>query len=205
MLHAGIEPGKPCPSSEITAKDVSSRFGQQTIEITARIIFAQFNSAVSVSTGIPATAAERTEQASVKELGRASHEASPLNSLAMNAAVSPRSILPDQRPWFVYLAGGPGVGVSGRSPALPYMQRLLAQGGVIVLLDQRGTGESTPIQAADSPRGCNLSRLSGCLGPEWHSAYVGLHRQDSVARDVELLRQLLLGSEANVKQLEHGI
>lgn len=120
--------------------------------------------------------------------------------------------VPFRRPWLIYLAGGPGAAVTHRSPRMEYMARLLRAGYVVVLLDQRGTGESTPVQAERLPPkrapgitagasdgapkgGCNISRLCGSVSPGWQAAYLALHRQDSIARDAEVLRQLLLGAE----------
>lgn len=91
----------------------------------------------------------------------------------------------DQLPWLLYLQGGPG----GKSP------RPLNTGGWlghalrthrVLLLDQRGTGRSTPVTA----------RAAAALGPARRLAdHLALHRADSIVADAELIRRQLCGDE----------
>lgn len=89
-------------------------------------------------------------------------------------------------PWLLYLQGGPG----GKSPrplgATPGWLAHALQTHRVLLLDQRGTGRSTPITAAAAarfPTGHSLAR------------HLALHRADSIVRDAELIRQALCGDE----------
>ncbi|KAA2260657.1 alpha/beta hydrolase [Solihabitans fulvus] len=93
---------------------------------------------------------------------------------------------PDKLPWLVFLQGGPG----GKSPRpngdYPgWLARALRTHRVL-LLDQRGTGRSTPVTptfAAGFAAGKDLAR------------YLSLHRADAIVRDAELIRRKLCGDE----------
>ncbi|AUG77082.1 proline iminopeptidase [Kitasatospora sp. MMS16-BH015] len=89
-------------------------------------------------------------------------------------------------PWLLYLQGGPG----GKSP-----RPLNATSGWlghalkthrVLLLDQRGTGRSTPLTARSAAAFPSAEALAG---------YLGLHRADSIVADAELIRRQL-GIEA---------
>lgn len=92
----------------------------------------------------------------------------------------------EKLPWLLYLQGGPG----GKSPrplagAPSWLAHALKTHRVL-LLDQRGTGRSTPITAAAAarfPSGHSLAR------------HLALHRADSIVRDAELIRRALCGDE----------
>ncbi|MEY9930531.1 pimeloyl-ACP methyl ester carboxylesterase [Catenulispora sp. GP43] len=92
----------------------------------------------------------------------------------------------EKLPWLLYLQGGPG----GKSPrplggAPSWLAHALKTHRVL-LLDQRGTGRSTPITAAAAahfPSGRSLAR------------HLALHRADSIVRDAELIRRALCGDE----------
>lgn len=84
-------------------------------------------------------------------------------------------------PWLLFLQGGPG----GKSPrptgpdgwigkALEHYR--------LLLLDQRGTGRSTPITP---------SRAASFTEPTELAAYLKLHRADSIVADAELIRRRL--------------
>jgi pimeloyl-ACP methyl ester carboxylesterase len=88
----------------------------------------------------------------------------------------------DDLPYLLFLQGGPG----GKSP------RPLDRSGWIdialrthrvVLLDQRGTGRSTPVTPA----------LARDRTPEQVADYLSLFRADAIVADAELLRRNLLG------------
>jgi pimeloyl-ACP methyl ester carboxylesterase len=90
----------------------------------------------------------------------------------------------DDLPWLLFLQGGPG----GKSPR--------PGGGVgdgwlrqatrthrVLLLDQRGTGRSTPL----------TRRTVDGMNDEEIAAYVRLMRADSIVRDCEMLRDRIAG------------
>lgn len=88
-------------------------------------------------------------------------------------------------PWLVYLQGGPGF----ESP------RPISNGGWIgaavdsyrvLLLDQRGTGRSTPVNAAS---------LEGMASDEDKANFLAHFRADSIVRDCEAIRRELAGGE----------
>jgi pimeloyl-ACP methyl ester carboxylesterase len=82
------------------------------------------------------------------------------------------------RPFLLYLQGGPG----HRSPRdLPVWLRRAARDYRVVLLDQRGTGRSTPL---------TRQTLAGVEDPAGHLAHF---RADSIVADAELLRARLAG------------
>ncbi|OIV35975.1 alpha/beta hydrolase [Mangrovactinospora gilvigrisea] len=89
----------------------------------------------------------------------------------------------DGLPWLLYLQGGPG-GKAGRHiGADSWLNRALEEYRVL-LLDQRGTGRSTPANRQTLP-------LRG--GPAEQARYLGHFRADSIVRDAELVRRRLVG------------
>ncbi|GAQ51945.1 alpha/beta fold hydrolase [Streptomyces acidiscabies] len=86
-------------------------------------------------------------------------------------------------PWLLYLQGGPGFGAE-RSVGRPgWLARALREYRVL-MLDQRGTGHSTPATRQTLP-------LRG--GPGEQAAYLTHFRADSIVRDCELIRRELTG------------
>jgi pimeloyl-ACP methyl ester carboxylesterase len=83
------------------------------------------------------------------------------------------------KPYLVFLQGGPG-GEATRPTAPPdtWMKRALKDYRIL-LLDQRGTGRSTPV--GDIPGAT----------PEEQAAYLAHFRADSIVRDAELIRREL--------------
>jgi pimeloyl-ACP methyl ester carboxylesterase len=84
------------------------------------------------------------------------------------------------RPYLVFLQGGPGFEAARpTSPPSGWMRRALAEYRVL-LLDQRGTGRSTPVGA----------RIPGDTAED-QAAYLTCFRADSIVRDCELIRREL--------------
>jgi pimeloyl-ACP methyl ester carboxylesterase len=84
------------------------------------------------------------------------------------------------RPYLLFLQGGPGFEATRpTTPPTGWMKRALQDYNVL-LLDQRGTGRSTPVG-------------SGIPGktPEEQAEYLTHFRADSIVRDAELIRQEL--------------
>jgi pimeloyl-ACP methyl ester carboxylesterase len=90
----------------------------------------------------------------------------------------------DDLPWLIYFQGGPG----HESPrplarGKAWLSRALEDWRVL-LLDQRGTGRSTPLNARTATR----------LGSaERQAAHLARFRADSIVRDAECIRRELLG------------
>ncbi|WP_122982112.1 alpha/beta fold hydrolase [Actinoplanes teichomyceticus] len=106
---------------------------------------------------------------------------------AASIEVFAREVVADDRagddlPWLLFLQGGPG----GKAPrplgADGWLARALRTHRVL-LLDQRGTGRSTPVTAR-TVRGRDDAALA---------AYLRLFRADSIVADAEILRERVAG------------
>ncbi|MFF2009500.1 alpha/beta fold hydrolase [Streptomyces sp. NPDC058195] len=91
----------------------------------------------------------------------------------------------EELPWLVYLEGGPGFGARRFVGAEAWLGRAVREFRVL-LLDQRGTGLSTPANRQTLP-------LRG--GPREQADYLAHFRSDSIVRDCELIRPQLTGGE----------
>ncbi|MEU1279223.1 alpha/beta fold hydrolase [Streptomyces sp. NPDC005805] len=89
----------------------------------------------------------------------------------------------DRLPWLVYLEGGPGNAVRRFTGAQAWLARAVQEYRVL-LLDQRGTGRSTPANRQTLP-------LRG--GPAEQAAYLAHFRADAIVRDCENVRRQLTG------------
>lgn len=92
----------------------------------------------------------------------------------------------EKLPWLLYLQGGPG----GKSPrplnnSSGWLARALTTHRVL-LLDQRGTGRSTPVTARSAQRFASARALADHLSH---------FRADSIVADAELIRHRLCGDE----------
>ncbi|MER7845575.1 alpha/beta fold hydrolase [Kitasatospora sp. NPDC096077] len=91
----------------------------------------------------------------------------------------------DDLPWLLFLQGGPG----GKAPRPlgrdNWLDRSLDDYRVL-LLDQRGTGRSTP---------ATRQTLARRGGPQQQADYLANFRADSIVRDAELIRHRLLGAD----------
>ncbi|GIF00748.1 alpha/beta fold hydrolase [Paractinoplanes rishiriensis] len=91
----------------------------------------------------------------------------------------------DDLPWLLFLQGGPG----GKSPRPVRAESWIARAvrtHRVLLLDQRGTGRSTPL-VGRTVRGMSGAQLA---------AYLKWFRADSIVADAEILRQRVAGGVA---------
>jgi len=86
-------------------------------------------------------------------------------------------------PWLLFLQGGPGFGAPRPENNSGWMKRAL-QDYRLLLLDQRGTGRSTPVLTQ------TLERIPT---PKDQARYLGYFRADSIVKDVEFIRKQLIG------------
>ena len=101
-------------------------------------------------------------------------------------------------PWLLFLQGGPGA----RSPRPTGPVRLAGPGAAdhrVLLLDQRGTGRSTPATRQTLPRRGDAAA---------QARYLTHFRADSIVRDAELLRRrarsasdAVVGARAELRRL----
>jgi pimeloyl-ACP methyl ester carboxylesterase len=91
----------------------------------------------------------------------------------------------DDLPWLVFFQGGPG-GEAPRptSARETWLPRALKEYRVL-LLDQRGTGRSTPL---------NRQTLATLGDPQTQATYLRHFRADAIVRDAEWIRRDLLGN-----------
>ncbi len=89
-------------------------------------------------------------------------------------------------PWLVFFQGGPGFG-SPRPDAPPGVwYRRAVQDYRVLLLDQRGTGLSTPV---------TFQTLASLPTPQAQADYLKHFRADNIVRDAEQIRAELLGAD----------
>lgn len=86
-------------------------------------------------------------------------------------------------PWLLFLQGGPG-GASPRPLARQGWVGALVENYRVLLLDQRGTGRSTPVTDRTPARFADDAALA---------EYLGFFRADSIVRDAEILRREVAG------------
>lgn len=86
-------------------------------------------------------------------------------------------------PWLLFLGGGPGSAAPRPSGGEGWLNRAL-RGYRVLLLDQRGTGRSTPVDR----------RLLTQIGdPSAQADYLSHFRADAIVRDAEMIRRALIG------------
>jgi len=91
----------------------------------------------------------------------------------------------EDRPWLVFFQGGPG-SPSPRPMELGGWIKRAVEEFHVLLLDQRGTGRSTPLTFQ------TLARLPGAQA---QADYLKHFRADAIVRDAEWIRRALLGEE----------
>lgn len=89
----------------------------------------------------------------------------------------------DDLPWLVFFQGGPGFGAPRPAENSGWLKRALQEFRVL-LLDQRGTGRSTPVTAQ------SLMRIGDGAA---QADYLRHFRADAIVQDAELIRRELLG------------
>ncbi|MDV5143494.1 alpha/beta fold hydrolase [Streptomyces sp. SBC-4] len=90
----------------------------------------------------------------------------------------------EELPWLLYLQGGPGGKSPRPSAGSPGWLVQALKTHRVLLLDQRGTGRSTPVTARSAARFASPDRLAG------HLAHF---RADAIVADAELIRRELCG------------
>ncbi|KAI1821259.1 alpha/beta-hydrolase [Xylaria intraflava] len=93
--------------------------------------------------------------------------------------VEPTEVI--QRPYLLFLQGGPGFGTPAPQDST-LSKYMLSRGYELLLLDQRGTGLSCPISAE------TLARVGG---PQQQADYLKLFRADTLVKDSEAVRLCL--------------
>ena len=88
-------------------------------------------------------------------------------------------------PWLVFFQGGPGFGGPRPDAASGWLKRALKEFRVL-LLDDRGTGRSTPV---------THQTLAWRGSPQAQADYVAHFRADNIVADAEFIRRELLGPE----------
>jgi pimeloyl-ACP methyl ester carboxylesterase len=91
----------------------------------------------------------------------------------------------DDLPWLLFLQGGPGGKGPRPTERSGWLERALRDHRVL-LLDQRGTGRSTP---------ATRQTLAGLGSAEAQAAYLAHFRADAIVRDAEAFRRALLGPD----------
>jgi len=88
-------------------------------------------------------------------------------------------------PWLVFFQGGPGFGSPRPGDSSGWIKRAL-QDYRVLLLDDRGTGRSTPV---------TFQTLANLKSPRAVADYLKHFRADAIVRDAELIRRVLVGKK----------
>jgi pimeloyl-ACP methyl ester carboxylesterase len=88
-------------------------------------------------------------------------------------------------PWLLFLQGGPGFDAPRPMGKTGWLKRAL-QDYRVLLLDQRGTGRSTPV---------TYQTLAHLPAPQAQADYLKHFRADAIVRDAEQIRRVLVGEE----------
>jgi len=106
---------------------------------------------------------------------------------AREVTASPSGVAPaaPDQPWLLFLQGGPGFGAMRPLGREAWLDRALDDYRVL-LLDQRGTGRSTP---------ASRHTLGQRGSPQTQADYLAHFRADSIIRDAELIRRQLTGGQ----------
>lgn len=91
----------------------------------------------------------------------------------------------DRAPRLIFFQGGPGSSSSRLMPTVSWLDAALDHYRV-VLLDQRGTGNSSPV---------DYEAITAYATVEEQAAYLSCFRQDSIVADAEILRRALQGDK----------
>ena len=91
----------------------------------------------------------------------------------------------DDLPWLIFFQGGPGFGSPRPNGKTGWLKRALEEYRVL-LLDQRGTGSSTPVLHQ------TLARFAT---PQAQADYLKHFRADAIIQDAEWIRRALLGED----------
>ncbi len=86
-------------------------------------------------------------------------------------------------PWLLFLGGGPGSAAPRPTGGEGWLHRALRDYRVL-MLDQRGTGRSTPV---------DRRLLDRIRNPGAQAHYLSHFRADAIVRDAEMIRQALVG------------
>ena len=97
--------------------------------------------------------------------------------------VAPGKEKDEDLPWLVFLQGGPGFGAPRPDGRTGWLKPALEEYRVL-LLDQRGTGRSTPVLPQ------TLARLAT---PQAQADYLKHFRADAIVRDAEWIRREMVG------------
>jgi pimeloyl-ACP methyl ester carboxylesterase len=89
-------------------------------------------------------------------------------------------------PWLLFLQGGPGFAAPRPGSRSGWLKRALTEYRVL-LLDQRGTGRSTPV---------TFQTLAGLPDARAAAGYLKHFRADAIVRDAERIRRELVGEDA---------
>ncbi|MEV0117367.1 alpha/beta fold hydrolase [Streptomyces sp. NPDC050844] len=92
----------------------------------------------------------------------------------------------EQLPWLLYLQGGPGGKAPRPSAGSPGWLPQALKTHRVLLLDQRGTGRSTPVTARTAARFASAAQLA---------EHLTHFRADAIVADAELIRRQLCGGE----------
>lgn len=111
-------------------------------------------------------------------------------------------------PLFI-LAGGPGMAATAFYASVPFAFERIHRDRDIVLVDQRGTGQSNPLNCeldeSDLYRASEVAKQArACLDVLEHRAHVGVYTTSMAVRDLDLVRTSLGYRQINLYGASYG-
>ena len=133
-------------------------------------------------------------------------------TIALHVVIIPAQSSPKRPDPLFVLAGGPGQGAASLAGLLAAGHRAINRDRDLILMDQRGTGRSSPLDCPVAPDDIDLllkplfdsARIDACLRRLRRSADLTAYGAPQVVADIERVRQVLGIRQLNLHATSYG-